>query len=125
VLGAAQRLLVALVSVLASLRLTRPAKPSSPSRPHRPVLSDGALLLSAAAAGWLIWCGVVAGALTARATVVVPPVSAAVKAESVKPDETRRVHALCATSSMGWLIHAMVGSFGGCGRRVKRVGFAA
>ena len=45
--------------------------------------------------------------------------------ESVKPDETRRVHALCATSSMGWLIHAMVGSFGGCGRRVKRVGLAA
>ena len=44
--------------------------------------------------------------------------------ESVKPDETRRVHALCATSSMGWLIHAMVGSFGGCGRRVKRVGLA-
>jgi len=74
VLGAAQRLLVALVSVLASLRLTRPAKPSSPSRPHRPVLSDGALLLAAAAAGWLIWCGVVAGALAARATVVVRPV---------------------------------------------------
>ena len=45
--------------------------------------------------------------------------------ESVKPDETRRVHALCATSSMGWLIHAMVGSCGGCGRRVKRVGLAA
>ncbi len=49
----------------------------------------------------------------------------AIAPESVKPDETRRVHALCATSSMGWLIHAMVGSFGGCGRRVKRVGFAA
>jgi len=26
---------------------------------------------------------------------------------------------------VGWLIHAMVGSFGGCGRRVKRVGLAA
>ncbi len=45
--------------------------------------------------------------------------------ESVKQGETRRVHVLCATSSMGWLIHAMVGSLGGCGRRVKRVGFAA
>ena len=51
--------------------------------------------------------------------------SLALAPESVKPDETRRVHALCATSSMGWLIHAMVGSFGGCGGRVKRVGFAA
>ena len=80
----AQRRLVALVSVLASLRLTSPAKPSSPSRPHRPVLSDGAVLLSAAAAGWLIWCGVVTGALAARATAVVPPVSAAVKARTVR-----------------------------------------
>ena len=46
-------------------------------------------------------------------------------AESVKPGETRRVYALCVTSSMGWLIHAIVGSLGGCGRRVNRVGFAA
>jgi len=38
----------------------------------------------AAAAGWLIWCGVVAGASAARATVVVPPVKAAVKARTVR-----------------------------------------
>ena len=48
----------------------------------------------------------------------------AIEAEAVKPGETRWVHALCATSSMGSLIQAMVGSFGGWGGRVNRVGFA-
>lgn len=46
-------------------------------------------------------------------------------AEAVKPGQTRRVHALCVTSSGGSLIQAMVGSFGGSGRRVNRCGFAA
>jgi hypothetical protein len=47
-------------------------------------------------------------------------------AEPVKSGETRWLYALCATSSGAWiggLIHATVGSFGGCGRRVNRVGF--
>ncbi len=45
--------------------------------------------------------------------------------ESVKPGETRGVYALCVASWRGSLIQAMVGSLGGWGRRVNRVGLAA
>jgi hypothetical protein len=50
------------------------------------------------------------------------------EAEPVKRFETRSYDAFCATSSCGSgsLIHATVGSFGGCGRRWRnRSGFAA
>jgi len=50
---------------------------------------------------------------------------AKVGAESVKPGETRGVYALCVASWRGSLIQAMVGSLGGWGRRVNRVGLAA
>src|ERR1019366_686099 len=49
-------------------------------------------------------------------------------AEPVKRFETRSYDAFCASSSMstGSLIHATVGSFGGCGWRWRnRAGFAA
>ena len=45
--------------------------------------------------------------------------------EPVKPGETRRVQELCVTLRVGSLIQARVGSFGGVGRRVNLVGFAA
>jgi hypothetical protein len=46
--------------------------------------------------------------------------------ELVKHFETRSCYAVCATSSVGSLIQATVGSFGGSGRRWRnRLGFAA
>jgi len=51
--------------------------------------------------------------------------ASAAGAESVKPGETRGVYALCVASWRGSLIQAMVGSLGGWGRRVNRVGLAA
>ena len=55
----------------------------------------------------------------------VPPFTPATGADVVKPGETRRGYAFGASSLMGSLIQAMVGSFGGWGGRVNRVGFAA
>ena len=49
-----------------------------------------------------------------------------VGSEPVKHFETRSCHAVCATSSVGSLIQATVGSFGGWGRRCRnRAGLAA
>ena len=46
-------------------------------------------------------------------------------AEAVKARETRRGHAVCMSCSVGGLIQATVGSFGGMGRLVNRIGLAA
>ena len=71
-----------------------------------------------------------AAALTGTATMQIQkhPDSYGATSEPVKRFETRSYDAFCTSSSTGRgsLIHAMVGSFGGCGRRWQnRAGFAA
>jgi chloride channel protein, CIC family len=69
---------------------------------------------------------VVAFVASARFTPPSPPETPPPATELVKHFETRSFHAVCAASSVGSLIQATVGSFGGSGRRWRNLaGLAA